>query len=440
MSSVVVNRALAQLRDPLLRSAYSLMLNTAVTAVLGMAFWIAAARLFPARSVGRDAALIALMMELSTLARLNMENALARFLPTLGARTGRTLLGVYAVTTLTAVAIGLAFVAVAPAASAEFAFLTDDTATAAVYVVAIALWGLWTLLDVALPAMRRAPWVPVSNGIYSLLKLGTLVALGAGAVTHGVLLAWTLPLVVVLVPMNWMLFRRFVRTHVRDSPPDPSPLRSRDRGALLRYMAQDYGATVLARGGTSLLPLVVVAVLGSRENAYFYIAFTLVLVFDMLFHSVGVSLVVEGARAGDEIRALAVRVVRRFAALLLGGVVVMVAAAPLLLLPFGPEYVRESAPVLRLLACASLFRGVIVLYSALARVRGQGGRILAAEGAATALLIAAVFVLAPRLGIEGVALAWLGANAVVALAVLPALVRTLLPVRPSPPPTPLSPV
>ena len=38
--------ALTWRSDPLLRSAYSLMFSSALTACLGMAFWVAAARLF----------------------------------------------------------------------------------------------------------------------------------------------------------------------------------------------------------------------------------------------------------------------------------------------------------------------------------------------------------------------------------------------------------
>ena len=81
----VIGTAAASTRtpDPLLRSAYSLMVNAAVTAGLGIAFWIVAARLYEPVVLGRGAALIAVMMELSTICQLNMANAIMRFLPSL---------------------------------------------------------------------------------------------------------------------------------------------------------------------------------------------------------------------------------------------------------------------------------------------------------------------------------------------------------------------
>jgi hypothetical protein len=58
--------------DPLLRSAYSLMLNVVLTSALGFAFWVAATRMFSSSTVGRDSALLSAMLTLSTICQLNL--------------------------------------------------------------------------------------------------------------------------------------------------------------------------------------------------------------------------------------------------------------------------------------------------------------------------------------------------------------------------------
>jgi O-antigen/teichoic acid export membrane protein len=156
----------------------------------------------------------------------------------------------------------------------------------------------------------------------------------------------------------------------------------------------------------------------------------------MLFYGVGTSLVVEGAFAEHRISALASVVVRRFTVVLVPGAMVLALAAPLILLPFGPDYVREGTPVLRLLAVASLFRGVITLFEAVARVRGNGRSILVCELALMTMLLGGAASLAHPLGLRGVALAWVISSAVVAAAVLPALAK-MLRRRPVPVPVPL---
>ena len=52
---------------------------------------------------------------------------------------------------------------------------------------------------------------------------------------------------------------------------------------------------------------------------------------------------------------------RRFVHFLVPGTLLIVSAAPLILIPFGEDYVREGTPVVRVLACACVFQATIVL-------------------------------------------------------------------------------
>jgi O-antigen/teichoic acid export membrane protein len=425
-----VTRHVALLRrappsDHLLRGAYCLSINVVATTGIGVIFWITAARLYDPASVGRDAALIAAMVELSTICQLNLVNALTRFLPALERRTARALSAAYVVSGTVALVIGVVFVVVAPMASDQFRFLRDDSAMAVLYVIAQILWTWFMLEDAVLAALRRAQWVPVENatfGVLKLLALPLLVALGA---THGVFLASILPVVFLLVPVNLFLFLRAIPDHQRLGRPAASLLHRFSRRRMIGFMAQDYGATVLSQASTTVLPVLVVSLLGARANAYFYIPYTMVVSFAMLFYGACTALVVEGARAEAGLHTLAQRLVRRFAVILIPGVVTMVAAAPLILVPFGADYVHGGTPVLRILACGCLFRAVSILYEAIARVQGRGSRILAIEATQASLLLVGVAALAAPMGLEGVALAWLGATALPALAALPWLVRFL---------------
>ena len=69
-------KARAQVSDPLMRGAYSLIANTAATSLLGVVFWIVAARLIPASDLGVDSTLIAGMMTLSGICQLNLPNSI----------------------------------------------------------------------------------------------------------------------------------------------------------------------------------------------------------------------------------------------------------------------------------------------------------------------------------------------------------------------------
>jgi O-antigen/teichoic acid export membrane protein len=387
-------------------------------------FWVAAARLYDAHTVGRDVALIAAMIELSVICQLNLTNGVTRFLPSVQ-RAARTLLGVYAVSGAAALIVGTGFVVIAPIASHQFQFLRNIPALAVTYVMAQVLWTWFSLQDAALAAMRQAPWILVENGVFGVLKLAALILLLVIGAANGVFLASVLPIVFLLVPVNLFLFRTAIPQHVRTRRPSTSMLQSRPRQVLLRFMAQDYGATVLAQTASTALPVLVVALVGSKANAYFYVPYTIVISFTLLFFGACTSLVVEGGRAEHQIRALATRIARLFTFTAVPGVVVMIVAAPVILLPFGPEYARVGTPLLRILACGCLFRIISFLYIAIARVQGRGLRILAVNGGQGILLVLGVSVLAGSAGLQGVAISWVAATAIAAVAILPSLIRFL---------------
>ena len=196
--------------EPLLRSAYSLMLNVVLNSVLGFVFWIAAARLFPASVVGRDSALIAAMLTLSTVSQLNMSSGILRFLPIVKLDPTRAVIGAYALMGAATTLFGALFVILAPDVAHNYRFLRDDSGIAWSFVIAAVLWGVFALQDAVLTAMRRAPWVPVENSTFGILKIAALPLLLALGSDHAVFIAWVVPMAMLLIPVNYLIFDKVI--------------------------------------------------------------------------------------------------------------------------------------------------------------------------------------------------------------------------------------
>src|SRR5918999_3426454 len=88
-----------ELANPLFRNAYALMANGGLTGVLGLGYWLLAARLYPPDTVGRNSAEIQAIMFVSGLTAINY--MLIRFVPQSGRRTKRLVLGSYALGSVT---------------------------------------------------------------------------------------------------------------------------------------------------------------------------------------------------------------------------------------------------------------------------------------------------------------------------------------------------
>jgi O-antigen/teichoic acid export membrane protein len=414
-----VARLRRHVRTPLYRNVYALTVNTVVSTALGSVYWVLAARLYSPRDLGVGAAAVSTMMFLSNLSQLNLNAALARFLPASGAAGGRLVAYAYAANALVAGAVSATFLVVAPALSGRLAFFSANPLLAILFCLSVAAWGIFTLQDSVLTALRGAMWVPVENAAFGAAKALLLVALAGTLPGMGIFVSWNVPVVVALVPVNVLVFRRLLRRlrPLRDAaPPDWRLLR--------RFVALDYLGYLFMQAGTNALPLLVTARLGAAANGLFYVAFAISTSLELVVYNFGMSLTVEAARDESRLPLYTRQLLRRAYLLFAPGVALLCVAAPLLLAVFGEEYVG-SAATLRLLALAVLPKLLITVFVAVSRVQRRVSRVVVVQAVTSTLVLSLSLASASRLGILGVAAAYLVSQTVVASALLPSLVRLL---------------
>lgn len=411
---------------PLATSAWALMANTVTTAALGVVFWAGASRLYSPRQLGEDAALISAMILLSTVAQLNLSMGIPRLLPQVRQRRWRPVLAAYTVTAALGTAVTTGFVVLVPRASEGFAFLHHDPALGLALVGAVVLWNIFALQDAVLTSARWAIAVPVANGLFGLLKVALMVWLARGFNAHGVFVAWLVAMVLLLLPVNGLIFGWVLPSRRRgQEEPLATSLPLGDRRGVVRYLATDYGAALLSQGSTALLPLLVIGVLGGAENGYFYTAFLITSAVGALAHSLSTSLVVEGAYDEADLMSLARRSVARYAKIVAPAVAVAIVGAPLLLAPFGAGYADHGTTLLRLLLAGTFPQALITMYLGVERVRARVNRILAAEAATVVMIITGALLGMRWHGLVGLGWAWLVAQTIVAGVVGPDLWKVI---------------
>jgi len=169
----------------------------------------------------------------------------------------------------------------------------------------------------------------------------------------------------------------------------------------------------------------VVARLGPADTAYFYLPFLIVYSVELIAVNLGVSLTVEGALDRSRLAEVATSVFRRIAALVVPVVLVLLLVPGLVLSVYGPAYAAQSSDLLRLLALGVLAKTVTTISFSLARVERRVARIALVQGVLFVLLMGLAWVLMGTMGLNGVGLAYLITQVVVAAAVLPVVLRTL---------------
>ncbi|MFF5208976.1 lipopolysaccharide biosynthesis protein [Streptosporangium sp. NPDC000396] len=414
------------LNDPLLRNAYSLIVNAGAAGALGLAYWTVAVRFYAHEGdYGRGFALIATMRLLAALTAFGFVGALTRFLPEGGRTTGRL--------------VGYAYLVGGGAASVAtvlFLFTLDmwgpnfgelrGFGMAGWFLLSVFLWCMFTLQDVVLTALGKATWVPLIGIAVGVAKVALLVVLAPFFPRTGIFLAWTIPVAVTVIPVSIAIFGRLAPTAAARNA-HRAPPRLRRMG---RFLAGDFPGTLFILASVYLVPALVSAGVDARTAGYYGAAVTLVGVFDMLALNMAISLTIEGSGDPSLLAGKCRLALRRTMMLLVPVVAVAALTAPLILrLGWDPSYAEHGANVLRLLALASIPHAVIEIYLGVLRARSRVRALLALQALLCVLVVGLSFVLFQFHGITGVGLGTLAAQAIVAIAVTPGLVKVLRGVR-----------
>ncbi|MGD9529670.1 lipopolysaccharide biosynthesis protein [Pseudonocardia sp.] len=415
------------LADPFFRNAYALIANTGLTALLGLGFWALAARLYDDSDVGRASALISAMTVLSGVVAINLAGTLSRFIPESGRRTGRLIGAAYALSSAAVLVLTLGFLLFLGQWGTSFELLRDPV-TAGWFLLAVVAAGIFTVQDGVLVGLRSAVWVPMENVVFGIAKIVLLVVLAASFPGDGVYLAWIVPMMLLILPINALIFGRLVPWHVAASPADQSPPTRRTIG---RFFLADYAGSLFMFGAATVPPVLVAPFVEPSTFAYFYIAWITAGALNLLGINLAHSLTVEGVYEARRLVINTRAALRRGALLTVTAAVFLGVAAPTCLELLGSGYV-EATSMLQALGIAAIPRMMIEIWVGVLRARSRVREIVRVQVGSGGLAVAAVAVwvyLCVGSGgsdtelITGVGVAVLLSQVAVAAAVAPAFVR-----------------
>ncbi len=392
----------------------ALTVSTGATSALGLFFWIFAARLAPASQVGRAAAEVSAMTLLATLSQLNLMNFFTKFLPRAGNQARRLVVRGYCACFAIGVAASTAFLAL----GAGKRILGGGAWQAVLFVVAVGLWTVFVLQDSVLIGLRSAKWVPVENASFALAKLLLLLLLASRG-SPGIFLAWSLPVLPVVIAVNFFIFARRLPLHQRrDEGRSELPGWTRLRS----FIVAGYASSVIAGSEGYLLPLIVVHELGGKAEAYFYIPWLFGTVVESLFWNISTSFIVEAGYGERQLITLLRRSSRFAGFILLPMAGVILIGAPIFLRILGGSYGARGTTLLRLIALSVVPMAITVLYQTFVWYEGRLRHLVGFQCFRIALLLGVSISLLHRFGINAAGIGLLVSQGASALLVLPSTI------------------
>lgn len=416
-ASTALGRLRTHLRDPMSRSGYALILGSLITSALGMGFWVLAARLYSPSDIGIASALISAMGFLGVAATIGLKNGFVRFLPISGAAAPRFIRNAYLGCIAAAVTASVVFLIGQPLWAGELSMLRESPLAMGFFVLSTAAWTIFVLQDSVLTGLRLASWVPAENTVFAAAKLGLLFVL-TSIPEWGIFVAWSVPAIILLLPINLLIRRRVLTRPAHSDDPGSMSL-----GDIVRFAAGDHTAALLWIATTELLSLVVLAQAGAESAAFYFLSFQIAYSLYLLTSNVGSAFVVEAAVNPDEETALLRKALFQVARLVVPAVGVAFIGAPLILRVLGSQYEENAAPLLRLLVLSALPQMVVGLAVGRARLH-RHVRIVILVYLLTAISLFAGATFGLRAGgIEAIGWTWLGTQTLLAVILTPTVLH-----------------
>lgn len=390
----------------------------AAGAVLGLLFWVLAARLAPASQVGTAAAAISLQTLLGSLATLGAQTLLMAELPHVAPERRRVLLrrGLL-LAALASCVVGVLVLALHDVLGTTLAAALDTPAEGVVFVVGVVAASTGLVVDGAAIGTGRSLVQVQRNVVASGLRFPLLALLLATSEPRSLVLqlTWVAPLLVSVA---------VARHRLRLPASGPSVTRRADLVRYLRPSLAHHGLSLTLAAGSQLLPVLGGLLLAPEDNAAFAIAWLLATFVFLPPYLLATALFAHGASSGvAALRtstgstlpvALAVSALLCLGAWALG--------EPVLRL-FGGDYPQESWLLLSLVVPAGLW--MVFKDHLVSLWRAEGRQRFATRLAALALVleIGAAAVGGLLGGATGLCLGWLCGTALEALLALPLLRR-----------------
>ena len=389
-------------RDPLYRNSLFIMSNTGLVTLFNYVFWLLTGKMTSSEHVGLATASISAAMMIAAISRLGMDDSITRFLPQSKDRGG-FVNALIAIMLLVTVIVLAGFMLGLPNISPALVFLRQWQ-YALLFVVLVLLTSVCNMQGTTLVASRRADLALLEYAIL-FLRIPLLLVTGSLGV-FGIFLAHDITYLIMMIVGFIFLYRLGI---VRDLHIDFGQARK-----TMRYSLSNYMALILYTAPYTLIPILVVNVIGASQQAYYYAAYSIAAFLFLVPDAIVASMFVEGSHERP-LKATAFKSLRFALVILVPLVLAAVFFGDDLLLLFSPEHSAAAYELLLLLAISSLFYAVIEVYFTVMQVRKNLVMLNFVRLAVTGLTLGLGYVLLQKLGLIGIGYAWLLSCVIVAV-------------------------
>jgi O-antigen/teichoic acid export membrane protein len=361
------------------------MLATWITFGIGFLFWVVAARLYSEKDVGIATVLTSSITLIVALSRMGLDSSQIRFFPDYD--KGKIFNTSVIISTVFSLLIGTFFVLNINVFSPQLIFLKLNNFI--LFSLYLAANSILTVILNTFTAMRKTEFISLCGIITGsrLLLLFPLVSFEA----MGVFGAFGISFILTILLSIFILIKFDIR------PAFEIDIKFLKES--FHFSLGNYASALLANSPTWILPIIVFNILGSKEAAYYYIAYSIASILIVIPSAISMQLFVECSHGRSLRKVVSTSMIMTFS-VLIPCAAVMTICSGWLLTAVGKDYI-VGLETLRFMILSVFFMAIVYICQSIARVQKKNNVLVFIGGATFVSIIISSYYFIPKFGLVG---------------------------------------
>lgn len=346
--------------DSLYSNSIYLMLSVGVMSLLGFFFWIITARLYSTVQVGIGTTLISIMTLITGFSSLGLGNGLIRYLSA-SDKKNKMINTSFTIVALMSVLISIIYLIFIKYFSPKLLFIRENLIFSILFVSFVVFSSLNAISENVFIAYRSSKFVLIKNTVSSISKLILplfLVMLGA----YGIFISMGIAMAIAFLLSLVFLILRF--NYLPKPLIDISIVKS-----MTIFSLGTYTAGLIAGLPATVLPIILINLVGAEFAAYFYIDMMIANLIYIIPRATSQSLFAEGSYDETKLKLHLKKAIKIIFIIIMPVIFIFFLFGNYILLAFGAEYSYEGFVLLKFLSISGIFISINYLGSTIFTIK-----------------------------------------------------------------------
>lgn len=406
MKNRILNLFKGAYKDSLIKNAIYLIASSLSSLAFGFVFWMVAARYYTPYDVGMISAILSSVFLISMISLIGLPMSLALYLPMYKKDAKKIINSSLIMGIGISIFFSLIYVAGIEILAPKLTLVLRDTKMVVIFIITTVMMTVSSLMSAIYTAGKKSSFHMIKENIFGILRIFLIVLLsGFGAI--GMFISWSIGLAITVAIGLFLLYKlwKYIPTLTLEIDPIIKKMAS--------FSGGNYISGILYNIPRFVFPIMIAGALSPEYAGYFFIAMTIAGVFYGVPEAIAGPFLAESTDKNKFWHNVN-NAIKFIIAILVPGLIVLMISGKYILNMFSPNYADNSFGTVVILSVASIPLSLIIVFNTIKNAQKNVKWSIISNGIITTITIILAIPFMEMWSIEGVALAYLTANVIMA--------------------------